>query len=243
MSRRTAERTPRRIEVRFWRRANPQPHTGFTIDVSKSGIFLGTSVQFEPGERIRLELMDKDRGFLVEGQVARVHRVSLALRHLEQPGVGVRFLSPAELIQELVGNRGKPPVPTPQPPAAPSAPETGPATPSPSPSQAVSTAGGGRQITVEFVDRASFLNVYHRDISSGGLFVSSAEPARMHEIVTVELRPPMALAAPLRFAARVVHCVDGESIGPGAPRGMGVQFLDPDRVRATLAPIVLELRR
>jgi hypothetical protein len=104
-------------------------------------------------------------------------------------------------------------------------------------------AGGGRRVTVEFVDRASFLNVYHRDIASGGLFVNSAEPARLHEIVSVELRPPIATANPLRFEARVVHTVDAPVAGTGAPRGMGVQFLDPDRVRATLAPIVLELRR
>lgn len=245
MSRRTAERTPRRIEVRFWRKANPQPHTGFTIDVSKSGIFLGTSIQFEPGERIRLELMDRERGFLVEGQVARVHRVSLALRHLEQPGVGVRFLSPAELVQELLGNRNKPagtqqaaagtePAATPAPGSPPSA--AAGATPP-------ASTGGARRIVVDFVDRSSFLNVYHRDISSGGLFVSSTEPARLHEVVSVELRPPIAVSAPLLFEARVVHCADGDVAGTNAPRGMGVQFLDPDRVRATLAPIVLELRR
>jgi len=241
MSRRTAERTPRRIEVRFWRRGNAQPHTGFTIDVSKSGIFLGTSVQFEPGERIRLELVDKERGFTVEGQVARVHRVSLALRHLEQPGVGVRFLSPGELLQELVGSRGKPLAQAPQP--TPNGREATPPGPESAAPAVASTSGGGRQLVVEFVDRTSFLNVYQRDISSGGLFVTSAEPARMHEIVTVELRPPVALPAPLRFEARVVHCADGAPDGTGAVRGMGVQFLDPDRVRTSLAPIVLELRR
>ncbi len=242
MSRRTAERTPRRIEVRFWRRSNPQPHVGFTIDVSKSGIFLGTAIQFEPGERIRLELNDAKRSFLVEGQVARVHRVALALRHVEQPGVGVRFVSPAELVQELLGNRGKP-----APPAdrgeSPSPPDASSPTIAPAVASAPAAGGAGRLVLVEFVDRTSFLNVYHRDIASGGLFVSTTEPARLHEVVTVELRPPIAVASPLRFEARVVHCVDGVADGTGAPRGMGVQFLDPDRVRATLAPIVLELRR
>jgi Tfp pilus assembly protein PilZ len=242
----------RRIEIRFWRRGSPQQHNGFSVDVSKSGIFLGTLVQLEPGERIRLELVEKERNFIVEGQVARVHRVSLALRHLEQQGVGVRFLSPAELVQELLGNRGKPAAQKPvsdssaaipirpaqaEPAAAPAA---SPVAPASAPSKA---AGGSRLVTVEFVDRTSFLNVYHRDIASGGLFVTTTEPAQMHEIVSVELRPPIATQNPLRFEARVVHCVDGAPTGSGSARGVGVQFLGPDRVRAALAPIVLELRR
>jgi Tfp pilus assembly protein PilZ len=187
---------------------------------------------------------------MVEGQVARVHRVSLALRHVEQPGVGVRFLSPGELVQDLLGNKNKVANSSAPAPSAP-APDGDAAAPAPSPASVAAApvppsaapTGTGRQLTVEFVDRTSFLNIYHRDIASGGLFVTSAEPARMHELVIVELRPPIAIAHPLRFEARVVHCVEGGVAGTGAPRGMGVQFLDPDRVRAALAPIVLELRR
>jgi hypothetical protein len=259
VSRRTAERIPRRIEVRFWRRTSSQPHTGFTLDVSKSGIFLSTTQQLEPGERIRMEFTERDRGFMVEGQVARVHRVSLALRHLEQPGVGVRFLTPAELIQELVGKAKpaaarplsdsstaipiRPAAAAPAPPAGPAAPPAAPSAGGAQPATAGAPPPSLRQVTVEFVDRSSFLNVYHRDIAAGGLFVASQELARLHDIVTVELRPPIAVANPLRFEARVVHCVDPAVDGSGSPRGMGVQFLDPDRVRTTLAPIVLELRR
>jgi Tfp pilus assembly protein PilZ len=293
MSRRTAERQARRIEVRYWRRGNPQVHSGFTVDVSKSGIFLGTSQTLDPGERIRLELVDRDRSFIVEGQVARVHRVSLALRHIEQSGVGVRFVTPAELLQEMLGNRkgaarpGEGPNAAARsaapPPAAAGAPPAAPGSPSPAARPSLSSSGTfaapaaarpstsssgtfaapaaarpsttssgvfappaqrrDRQISVEFVDRDSFLNVYQRDIASGGLFVSTSDPAKLHDIVTVELRPPVSTPQPLLFEARVVHCLDGSADGRGSVRGMGVQFLDPDRVRATLAPIVTELRR
>jgi hypothetical protein len=102
MSRRSAERHRRRTEVRFWRRGDSQVHTGFTIDVSRTGIFLGTSVTLEPGERVRVELMDKENGFIAEGVVARVHKVSLALRHVQQPGVGIRFLPASELVAGIL---------------------------------------------------------------------------------------------------------------------------------------------
>lgn len=237
--------------MRFWRRGNPQVHSGFTIDVSKSGIFLGTAQALDPGERIRLELVDRDRAFMVEGQVARVHRVSLALRHVQQSGVGVRFVTPAELLQEILGNRAKGGGRTLDSPAPPG-PHAAPAAPAPAAAPKHAPLAGSfaptaqtrdRHVSVEFVDRASFLNVYQRDIASGGLFVTTAEPAKLHDVVTIELLPPVATPHPLLFEARVVHCLDGPPDGRGVLRGMGVQFLDPDSVRAALAPIVSELRR
>jgi Tfp pilus assembly protein PilZ len=298
VTRRTAERHQRRIEVRFWRRGNPQAHSGFTIDVSRSGLFLGTSVPLDPGERLRLELLDRERGFLIEGEVARVHRVSLALRHVEQPGVGVRFLQPAELVAQLVAGAKvrtgsvpapalrfgaaspRPAAPTspaqapaaaapsqpapapPSPPAAPEPPEradqaeidelfgaaarapAAPPAPAPSPAAPVSPPIS-RAVAVEFVDRASFLSVYHRDIVAGGLFVTTESPAALHATVTIELRPPIQTPSPLLFEARVVHRFDpaGGTGGKAGLAGMGVQFLDPDRVRSALAAVVTELRR
>ena len=252
MTRRTSERHSRRVEVRFWRRGNPQPHSGYTIDVSKSGMFLGTSVQLEPGERVRLEVLDHDKGFIIEGQVARIHRVALALRHLEQPGVGIRFLVPAELVAELLQGaklRTGSSASLARPPGA-SHGAGAPREPAPVPA----TASGAippsaptrpaRSIPVEFVDRASFLAVYHRDIAAGGLFITTDSPAALHEIVLIDLRPPMPASTPLQFEARVVHRVDPQNGGDrGGMSGMGVQFLDPDRVRATLAPVLTELQR
>ncbi|MCM2269271.1 MAG: PilZ domain-containing protein [Thermoanaerobaculia bacterium] len=282
MSRRTAERHARRVEVRFWRRGNDQPHSGFTIDLSKTGMFLGTSISLEPGERLRVEIVDRERGFFVEGQVARVHRVSLALRHVEQPGVGVRFLGPGDLVGDLLnaGRSKTPPAarretaaadPPPPPAAAPAAapplsaaaqeaaealfgPDPNPsasttppaaATPAPAPAPAPAPpppARPARVVPVEFVDRASFLSVYHRDIAAGGLFVATDQPGEMHEVVLVELRLPDAVGRPLQFEARVVHRFDPKSMGKPGLSGMGVQFLDPDRVRAALAPMVAESR-
>lgn len=223
-------------------------------------MFLGTSVQLEPGERVRLEVLDRDKGFIIEGQVARIHRVALALRHLEQPGVGIRFLVPAELVGELLqgaklrtgSSASLPRSPGMSPPvSAPRDTVPAPSSSAPAPgaaareeSSAPAQTRPARAIPVEFIDRASFLAVYHRDIAAGGLFITTESPASLHEIVLIDLRPPTPLPSPLQFEARVVHRSEPSNGGErGAMSGMGVQFLDPDRVRATLAPILSELQR
>jgi len=286
MTRRSAERQPKRVEVRFWRHGSPQPHSGFTVDLSRTGLFLGTSVPLTPRERIRLEVLDHDHGFMVEAEVARVHKVALALRHVQQPGVGVRFLTPTELVGTMM-SQGKaapqrtravreiapgagaeeeaprpapaaeprppdeiedlfgeaPPAAETEPVAAASAGEAAPPKPAP-PGEAAEPLREQKTVPVEFVDRASFLSVYQRDIAAGGLFVTTEHLAPLHATVTIELRPPVASVRPLRFEARVVHRFEPGAAGAGpGMHGIGVQFFDPERVCADLAPVLEALRK
>lgn len=243
--------------MRFWRRGETQAHTGFTINVSQSGLFLGTGHPLNPGERVRLELVDADRGFVAEGKVARVHRVALALRHVQQPGVGIRFLSPEDLVAELVpgaraatgGRRswgessggpaaGDARAPLERPPAV---------EPEAAPADAPGDEFPGLEvIPVDFVDASSFLAVYHRDISSGGLFLSTPSPAELNQVVVVELRIPGSGSGPLRLEARVVQRIEPTAAvgrGQNLLAGMGVQFLEPERVIEQLQPTLAALRR
>lgn len=231
--------------MRFWRRGESQAHSAFTTNISKSGLFLGSGTAMNPGERIRIEVVDRDGGFFAEGRVARVHRVALALRHVDQPGFGVRFLRPEELIEELlplaretepVSRRGSVPpgrVPEAQP-----------------------NAGAARDeelgnaatpvVEVAFDDPAAFLSVYHRDITSGGLFISSEHPATLNAEILVEIRLPLPELRPQLFRARVIQCFEPQgAIGPGRNilSGMAVQFVDPAAVVEALRPVLEELRR
>lgn len=264
--RRLHPRYPRRLEVRFWRQSEPQPHSGFTTNISRTGIFLGTGHLLAPGERVRVEIVDADKGFVAEGRVVRVHRVALALRHVDQPGVGVRFLLPEELVEELLPaaarasaapqraatavavREAEPPDPDPPEPAADERAGAAAAAADAGtlPAAAPPLATTARLVPVDFPDRSTFLSVYHRDLASGGLFVSTSSPAALQEVVTIELRTPLAGVAPLRFEARVVHRFEPQAaVGSGRNllSGMGVQFLEPDRVKAALAPILAELRK
>jgi Tfp pilus assembly protein PilZ len=250
--RRIHPRYPRRIEVRFWRQGEAQPHSGFTTNISRTGIFLGTGYLLAPGERVRVEIVDPEKGFIAEGRVVRAHRVAQALRHVDQAGVGIRFLQPEELIEELLPAAGRSV-------AAPlragtavsvSEAETGESGPAavaaPELAASPAAAASSRVVPVDFPDRSAFLSVYHRDLASGGLFVSTASPAALQEIVTIELRTPLPDQAPLRFEARVVHRFEPDAaVGSGRNllSGMGLQFLEPERVKAALAPILAELRK
>ncbi len=71
------------------------------MNVSFNGLFLSTNVALERGERLRLEISHREREVVIEGQVARLVRVPLQLRQVRPQGVGVRFLSPVELVSEL----------------------------------------------------------------------------------------------------------------------------------------------
>ena len=102
MERRIHRRFSRRIELRYWRPGEVQGHTAYTTNISKSGLFLNSAIALMPGERLRLEIVDRESGFFAEGRVARVHRVALALRQVDQQGVGVRFLLPEELVENFM---------------------------------------------------------------------------------------------------------------------------------------------
>lgn len=267
--RRATDRFARRLDLRFWRRGNQQPLSGFTTNVSASGMFLATTQVLQPGERVRVELLDAKNGAVLEGQIVRVHRVTMALRHVDTPGAGVRFLPPEELVAAIVpavrlravartdrreivarvevsdGPEStttaplEPPGSVPDPPSATSPSPSAVASGVPSPAEAV-------VVPVEFSDRSSFLSVYHRDLSTGALFVSTEVPAALHQKVTIELVTPPPVRRTLRFRAEVVRRFEPEAaVGAGRNllAGVGLRFLEPERVRAELEPVIAELRR
>lgn len=260
MERRIHRRFPRRIELRFWRPGEVQAHTAYTSNISKSGLFLNSAIGLEPGERLRLEIVDREGGFVAEGRVARVHRVALALRQVENQGVGVRFLPPEELIETLVplarqpgasfeplrAGPSAPPAARPSPAAAPKADAElraafEPPRPAPVPEAAPAAA-----VAVRFSDPASFLSTFHRDISAGGLFVSTPDPLPLQATVWIDLELPIAGEPPRRFAGRVVQRFEAKPADGGGrsdDSGMAVHFLEPDKVLAELRPLLAILRR
>ena len=66
--RRRDDRFRRRVPVYFWRPGRSYRHSGFTSDVSTSGMFLATDEPMPAGSRIRVAIGASDRGFFVELQ-------------------------------------------------------------------------------------------------------------------------------------------------------------------------------
>lgn len=126
----------------FWRRGEPTAYIGYTTNISMTGMFIATNSPMAGGSRIRVEVVDRDRGFMVEGVVAHARKIRGDLARVSLSGMGVRFLTVEELVRELipsaVGTTEEIPA-EPSPPAAaerspePDLPEPPSVSPSPSP--------------------------------------------------------------------------------------------------------------
>lgn len=101
MEKRRHRRYSRRLKVRFGEK--DFDHQGFTHDVSQCGLFVVAGYSPKVGTRLHLEVTHSD-GVKVhlEGAVARLNVVAPELRSIVKGGFGVRLLTAAEVLGELV---------------------------------------------------------------------------------------------------------------------------------------------
>jgi len=88
--------------------------------------------------------------------------------------------------------------------------------------------------TVRFATARQFVQIFDRDLVHGGLFIATHQPARVQEVVIVEIHLPLPDAPPVRLRARVVQRFEPSATGgPNLLAGMGVELLEPvaDRLR------------
>lgn len=98
-----ARRWPRHLKVRFWPRGSEEEvHQGLTADISLGGVFIRTRELQKPGTRLTLRVGEEDESFVVEGVVARAVQTPPALQSVRPTGIGVRFLSVEELVDEIL---------------------------------------------------------------------------------------------------------------------------------------------
>lgn len=246
------KRYNKRLQVRFWREGDEAPHSGYTTNLSMSGMFVATNTPVAPNERVRVEILDRDKGCVVHGEVVHAARVSPLLAELRHAGMGIRLLGVDELIGELVG-RGREKirediefrVDTPmqatyeEPAPSPSAPREdtrrrASSPPQPTPSEASSdqrdfqetvSAADPTLFSVRFQSGDEFLAAFRRELQHGGMFITTEHPPSLDQEVTVEIQPPA--DEPVRLPARVVS-----QRGPGPltnsrnPPGINVDFKD-----------------
>lgn len=238
MDRRENRRFPKRLPLRFTRRGETQPSSGFTTNISSSGMFIGTASPFALGERLRIEVVDRQHGFVVEGQVMRIERVPLALRQIRQPGIGVRFLSVTELFRDLF----------------PSAMLAGPAATSGTraadgektePGAAPAAPAGNGVVRTRLASLREVERVVEHDLVHGGLFIQTDDPLPEGSEVEVEIDVPIGGFQPPRGLARVVHrfkAPPGGDANPSLLSGMGVVFVDPAPILAALQALLRRFR-
>ncbi len=92
------------------------------------------------------------------------------------------------------------------------------------------SAGVTVPIAVRFSSLEQFRSVYERDLAHGGLFVATFLPAKIGDLVEIELHLPAPLEGMVPLRARVVHRIDaqgGEGLGgPNLLAGIGVELAD-----------------
>ncbi len=226
MERREQERRPRRVQVHFWKRGTSKRCRGYSANISTGGMYIDTNTLVSTGSRIRLEVGADQHTFMAEAVVARVNK---SLQTLRPSGMGVRFLTIEELVCELIPEIASVAPERRQPPTEATAGEP----PLPEGSYRLS-----------FADRHQFLEVYRRDLSTGGLFIPTDEPAAMNDVVTVELSVAEPGVAPVRLEARVVHRLDPDMPDGSSGNlmaGMGVEILSFENAQETLRAMVARL--
>ncbi len=101
VEKRRTRRYSRRLRVRFG--PNDFTHSGFTSDVSATGMFVVTSAPVSIGNRLHVEVIaDENQKLFFEGVVARLTIVPSELRQVVKGGFGLRFLTGPELMAEMV---------------------------------------------------------------------------------------------------------------------------------------------
>ena len=227
MERREQTRRPRRIQVSFWQRGMQKRYRGYSANISTGGMYIDTNNLVPRGSRIRLEVGSGEHTFMAEAVVARVNR---SHRTLQPSGMGVRFLTITEMVSELIPEIGSVA-------RKDRLKHAGTAT-----GEAPLPAGSFR---LRFAGRQQFLEVFRRDLSTGGLFIPTEEPAALNDVVTVELSIDEPGVDPLRLEARVVHRLDPRmpdgTGGGNLMAGMGVEILSFERALESLRALAARL--
>ena len=234
----------KRLQIRFWREGDDNPHSGYTTNISMTGMFVATKTPMTPNERVRIEIIDENGNRFVHGEVVHAARVSPLLAKLRQAGMGIRLLGVDELIGELVGRgrerlrediefRVNAPMRTGyDPPAAAGTdppqerPETSPSNEASGWTETVSPLDP-TLFSIRFESDEEFLSAFRRELQHGGMFIKTQYPPNVNEQVTVEIT--RSAEEPARLPARVVSrrrpSGDPDS-DPLRPPGINVDFTD-----------------
>lgn len=104
--RRKAKRYRHREKVRFWW-GDEVEGTGFTHDVSQTGMLIETNKKLEIGSRLHVEILLEKESFFLEVVVARLKKYPRHARQMFKQGFGVRFVNLTETVKEVVAKDSK----------------------------------------------------------------------------------------------------------------------------------------
>lgn len=95
---RYTDRARKRLMCRYG--VEKPDRTGFTMNLSETGVFIKTNNVFKPGTTLQVELPFPEATFVMWGRVIWAKKVPPQLAHILECGMGVCFIDPsAEWLQ------------------------------------------------------------------------------------------------------------------------------------------------
>jgi hypothetical protein len=216
--RRKSKRFRKRAKIRFW--WADFEGTGFTSDISDTGLLIETNKPIEIGSRLNIEVTHGEDSFFGTVVIVRQKTYPRQARSMFKPALGARFLKITEVMgvsaeQELKDEPGAEEVAEQQEvqeePAPPPVPEDIP-------------------LLVDLREHETLAEIYERDVKHGGLRVITTEIAELQSDIEV----PVLLPEPhgqIICTGLVVKLFED-------PPGFSVHLDDVDAVRARLIEIM-----
>lgn len=204
--RRRSKRRRRRLPVKFWR--GDVEGTGFTTDISNTGLMVETTASADIGSRFHIELqLPEGTPYFAEGVVARKKVYPRHAASMFKSGLGFRFVALGEAIRAVL--------------------EEKPEDDSPRTCETPRTDCG---FLVDLRDPGELKRVYERDIKHGGVQILVSERPPIDEEVRVTFLLPDQNGSIDCPAVVVTHVQE--------PPGVGLRLREVDAVRTRLLEVI-----
>lgn len=229
MEKRDDKRLKKRFQVRFWRLDDPVPKSGFTYNISLTGMFICTNSPFRPGTRIVVEVGRESRKIVLHGQVRHASRVDPVLQKVKPSGMGVRLLKTEEMMAAVLGVKLQPEEEVEVEEEVATEPEEAPEADESAAAEAQEEEEPPPVYHLNFVSPRELAESFERDLKFGGIFVPTPRLPDKDQIL-VEFLFDWNDAVRVRIPAHVVKrfaAAEGSSLGEQVA-GIGVAFDDPE---------------
>jgi len=233
MENRNSRRLKRRIQVKFWKLNEPVEKSGFTYNVSLTGMFICTNSPFKPKTRIVIQIGKEDNKIEIQGVVRHAARVDPLLQKIKPSGMGVRLLRTEELMAVVLGLERDKSAETEEDDQEAAQQEEDVQT------EAVEDQEAATLYAMNFVSPTELATSFERDLKFGGIFVPTLNLPEGDDVV-IEFLFDWNDNARVRIPAQVVkrfEAAEGTARGEKVT-GIGVAFSDPEGAIAEFLDIV-----
>lgn len=227
-----AHRYVRRLEVTCHEKGGETTFTGYTLNISSTGMFIACLRPLPLKTRVQVEIKAREASVWLEAVVTRQLRVRPELQRVKPGGIGVRFLSVEELVHELIPSREKTVPPAPAQEAV--------EEPSRAPGADADT-GTSVTLRTELRRRGEVLLIVSQEIREGGMFIRTDRDiavgarARIEVTLTGSKAPPAVLTGTV--TERVAPDADPDG-GSNLVAGVSIQLDDTDAAETALMKLM-----